>query len=108
MDYSLSFNGAALLEARPDGVADWVTPDGAIIRTQDVTAILDANKAARDGDRLKGFRFAPDYRRVASIPVAAVDIAYANGLDILNDTDDLKRFLNDPANRVFRTTTERV
>ena len=108
MDFSQGFNNAMLLEARTDGVADWVTPDGAIFRTQDVTGILKANEEARSADKFKGFRFAPDYRKVASIPVAAVDIAFANGLDILNDPDDLKRFLNDPQNRVFRTTTERV
>ena len=47
-------------------------------------------------------------RRVASIPVAVVDIAAAQGLDILGDPEAMRKFLNDPDNRAFRTTLERV
>ena len=39
---------------------------------------------------------------------AVADIAAAQGLDILNDPDAMRRFLNDPDNRAFRTTLERV
>lgn len=98
----------AVLEARGDGVIDRITPDGILTREQDVTDILRQNAAERAEDRFKGFRFAPTFRRVASIPVAAVDIAKAQGLDILGNPDDMRRFLNDPENRFFRTTTEKV
>lgn len=95
-----------VLERRSDGVTDYVTDDFRIFREQNVTDILKLNKAARDRDKFKGFRIAPTFRRVASIPVAAVDIAKAQGLDILGDADDMKKFLNDPANAAFRTTHE--
>ena len=95
-----------ILERRDDGVTDYVTDDFRLFREQDVTDILRLNRAARD--RFKGFRFAPTFRKVASIPVAAVDIARAQGLDILNDPDDMRKFLNDPMNRAFRTTNEVV
>lgn len=97
-----------ILERRNDGVTDYVTDDFRLFREQDVTDILRLNKAARDRDHFKGFRFAPTFRRVASIPVAAVDIAKAQGLDILNDPDDMRKFLNDPRNKAFRTTNEVV
>jgi len=97
-----------VLERRDDGVTDYVTDDFRLFREQDVTDILRLNRAARDRDRFKGFRFAPTFRKVASIPVAAVDIAKAQGLDILNDSDDMRKFLNDPMNRAFRTTNEVV
>ena len=97
-----------ILEHRDDGVTDYVTEDFRLFREQDVTEILKLNKAARDHDRLQGFRLAPTFRKVASIPVAAVDIAKAQGLDILNDPDDMRKFLNDPANAAFRTTHEVV
>lgn len=96
----------AVLESREDGVIDRITPEGILTREQDVTAILRQNAAERMEDRFKGFRLAPTFRKVASIPVAAVDIAKAQGLDILGDPDDMRRFLNDPANAAFRTTHE--
>lgn len=98
-----------VLERRTDGVTDYVAPDGSLYREQDVTDILKLNAEERaEADRLKGFRFAPDFRHVARIPVAAVDVAKAQGLDILNDRRDLLKFLNDPQNRAFRVSTERL
>lgn len=98
----------AVLEARGDGVIDRITSDGILSREQDVTDILKQNAAERAEDRFRGFRLAPTFRKVASIPVAAVDIAKAQGLDILNDAEDMRKFLNDPMNRAFRVTLERV
>lgn len=96
-----------VLEAREDGVTDYAAPDGSLYREQDVTAILKQNAEERaEADRLRGFRFAPDFRRVARIPVAAVDIAKAQGLDILNDRGALLKFLADPANKAFLTSSE--
>ncbi len=39
---------------------------------------------------------------------AVVDIAAAQGLDILGDPEAMRKFLNAPDNRAFRTTLERV
>lgn len=108
MDLTQTVRGS-VLQAREDGVTDYLTDDGAaFFRSQDVTEILRINAAERNGDTMKGFRIAPTMRKVASIPVAAVDIAAAQGIDLLHDADALRRFLNDPENRAFRTTMERV
>ena len=98
-----------LLNARPDGVADFVDAEGRLCRAQDVSGILRLNSALRSGAARKcGFRPAPVFRRVASIPLAVVDIAKAQGLDLLRDPEALRRFLNDRDNTAFRTTEERV
>lgn len=97
-----------VFDARNDGVADFVDKDGNISRMQDITEILRQNHAAQQDDHFKGFRIAPTFRKVASIPVAVVDIAKAQGFDLLNDADDMRYFLNHPDNRAFRTTLERV
>lgn len=97
-----------VLDARQDGVADFVDSEGNISRMQDVTEIVRMNQAQQLEDRFKGFRIAPTFRKVASIPVAVIDIAKAQGLDILNDRDAMRYFLNHPDNRAFRTTLERV
>ena len=39
---------------------------------------------------------------------AVVDIAAAQGLDILGDPEAMRKFLNAPDNRACRTTLERV
>lgn len=108
MDLRQTLPGGMVLEARDDGVIDRIHDGGLLSREQDVTEILRMNHFQRGEDRLQGFRFAPTFRQVARIPVAAVDIAAAQGLDILNDPDDMRRFLNDPENAAFRTTMERV
>ena len=93
--------------AYADGVSDFVTKEGIISRVQDVTEIIRQNRAEQNIQRC-GFQKAPTFRKVASIPVTVVDMAAAQGLDILNDPDAMRRFLNDPDNRAFRTTLERV
>ena len=108
MDLRQTLPGGMVLETREDGVIDRIHDGGLLSREQDVTEILRMNHFQRGEDRMQGFRFAPTFRQVARIPVAAVDIAVAQGLDILNDPDDMRRFLNDPENAAFRTTMERV
>ena len=106
LDFSQGARGDVL---DSDGViTDFMDSNGNLSRVQDVTEILRANHAERMEDRFHGFRKAPTFRKVASIPVAAVDIAKAQGIDLLNDPAALRRFLNDPANQAFRTTLERV
>lgn len=108
MDLRQTLPGGMVLEAREDGVIDRIHDGGLLSREQDVTEILRMNHFQRCEDRLQGFRIAPTFRQVARIPVAAVDIAAAQGLDILNDPEAMRHFLNDPQNRAFRTTLERV
>jgi hypothetical protein len=90
------------------GIVDFIDDAGNISRAQDVTDILEANKQEQMQDKFRGFRKAPVFRKVASIPIAVFDIALHQGYDLLNDQDALKRFLNDPQNRAFRTTLEKV
>ena len=90
------------------GVVDYVSDSGVISCAQDVTDIIEANKQEQMEDRFRGFRKAPVFRKVASIPIAVFDIALAQGYDLLNDPEALRRFLNDPQNRAFRTTLEKV
>lgn len=108
LELSQGVRGTAL-EVRWDGVADFIDAEGNLSRMQDVTEIVRQNHAAQmDADRFKGFRIAPTFRRVASIPVAVIDIAKAQGLDLLNDEKAMRHFLNNSDNRAFRTTLERV
>ena len=98
-----------LINSRPDGVADFLDAEGRLCRVQEVGGILRLNSALRaESGRKCGFRPAPVFRRVASIPLAVVDIAKAQGLDLLRDPEALRRFLNDRCNSAFRTTEERV
>ncbi len=90
------------------GVVDFVDENGVISRAQDVTDIIEANKQEQLADKFRGFRRAPTFRKVASIPIAVFDIALAQGYDLMNDPEALRRFLNDPQNRAFRTTLEKV
>ena len=97
------------IDSRGDGVADFMDSEGRICRVQDVGGIVRLNSALRnESTRRCGFRPAPVFRRVASIPLAVVDIAKAQGLDLLRDPDALRRFLNSRENTAFRTTEERV
>ena len=90
------------------GVVDTITRDGTLAIAQDVTAIIEANKRAQNAVQHCGFRKPETYRQVADIPMAVIQLALAQGIDIMHDEDALRRFLNDPDNRAFRTTLERV
>ena len=108
LDLSQRVSGR-IVNARGDGVVDYMDDQGRICRVQDVTGILRQNSALRaEASHKCGFRPAPVFRRVASIPLAVVDIAKAQGMDLLRDPDAMRRFLNDRDNAAFRTTEERV
>lgn len=91
-----------------EGVTDFITDDGIMSRSQDVTDIIEANKRAMNAVHRCGFKKPEVFRRVASIPRAVIDIAAAQGIDLLGDPDALRKFLNDRDNLAWRTTTERV
>ena len=101
--------GAQVIEARPGGIVERLHDWNVITVEQDVAAILEECAALRaENDRFRGFRKPEEFRHVASVPLAAVEIAGAAGLDILHDPDALRRWLNDPANAAFRAGTGRV
>lgn len=67
---------------------------------QDVTQIVDTNKAIINDTQAKGFG---DYVRVASVPLSLME---QTGLNEARKNDDQKfisRWLNDGDNRAFRT-----
>lgn len=107
VELSQGVHGVAY-DVRDDGVIDFIDDEGNFSRMQDITEILRANHFLQGEDSFKGFRKAPDFRKVASIPVAVVDIAKAQGLDLINNPEHLRYFLNHRDNRAFRTTLERV
>jgi len=69
-------------------------------RTQDVEPILDYTKAIFDADNT---RWDKVMNHVARIPLVVVDEYKRRGIDLLKDDAALKRFLNDPDNKLFRT-----
>ncbi len=64
--------------------------------------------AARSLDKLRGHRKTSAFRCVAELPVALVEVFRSQGVDLLTDDDALRKVLNDPAFRAFRTTEGRV
>lgn len=97
-----------------DGLAEWLHWDEAEDRfalelTQDIEPVIERNKALfNEGD---GFGPSREWRRVASFPPIMRDIAkriwgadpFLKGNEVL-----LKRLLNDPDLRHFRTAPGRV
>lgn len=94
-----------MFDATNDGVFDFVDEQGNISRTQYIGDILRDNQFLQNRQQC-GHR-KDEGHIVASIPAAVFDIAMAQGIDLC-DTKQLKAFLNDPSNRMFRTTLERV
>ena len=76
-----------------------------IERVQDVEPILEANKRAfNDADT----SWKREMNHVARIPKVIIDEYMKRGINLLADEAALKRFLNDPDNRLFRTKPGRV
>ena len=96
---------------------DWVTTravvdeDGdrlTVVREQDVEAILDHNKALQN-DGSNGYGATRDMRKVASIPLVVVEQwIKEDGVNLLHLSGPeknayLRKKLNDPDNRFFKT-----
>jgi hypothetical protein len=82
------------------------TNDTFTIETQqDVTDLVEQNKALA-GRFDERSRWAGDWHRVASIPMSLYFDLKRKGL--VDDIPALKRWLNDPDNRFFRTRPGRV
>lgn len=102
-------SGNQILDIRESGIVDRLHDGNVVTVEQDVTAIIEA--CAREGseaNRLRGFKKPEEFRHVAEIPLAAVEIALAQGMDILRDEDALKKWLNNPENKAFRVHQGRV
>ena len=82
-------------------------PDRAVITvSQEVDEILERCAAMRAEQ--PAFGKPPTFRQVAEFPAALAPILAAQGLDIINDPEALRKVLNDPEFAAFRTTTGRV
>lgn len=79
--------------------------------TQDVTALVEANKEVRNNPALQPSKKS-ELRRVASIPMNIWQHLRTTwerqGLGWEERQEAMKRWLNDPDNRAFRTDTSRV
>jgi hypothetical protein len=77
-----------------------------IERIQDTNQIVDINKKAANSAQTN---WRGDLHHVASIPLVLIE-KYKNefGIDLMNDKEALKRFLNDPDNKFLRTKPGKV
>jgi hypothetical protein len=101
--------GSEVLDVKPGGIIERIHDDNVITVEQDVAGIIaDTQALAAESNRFFGFRKPEEFRHVASIPLAAIDIAYGKGIDLLNDKDAMRQWLNDPDNKVFRVDKGRV
>lgn len=75
---------------------------------QDCDELIAKCAEERAQDVLRGHRKVEPFRCVMEVPVVLVEALKAQGLDIINDRDALKRVANDPAFAAFRTSAGRV
>lgn len=84
--------------------------DGSLIvhRSQDVNAIMAANKRERNDNSYRGRLLKPgqNFKKVASIPLVMCDDLFRDGS--FWDKKEMKKILNDPDNRGIRTDGGRV
>lgn len=83
---------------------DPVTDEATIETVQDVTDLIEWNRA--EHDEYTSLDRYGDLRRVASIPMSLYFQLKAKG--IADDPAAMKRWLNDPDNRFFRTSPGKV
>jgi len=75
-----------------------------IKRVQDVEPILEANKRAFNLGHVQP----GPVRLAARIPTIVIESYLQCGIDLINDESAMKKFLNDPDNRYFRTMPGKV
>lgn len=85
---------------------DPVTESFTIETVQEVTDLIDTNKRCFNTDHHTGRKWQGDMHRVASIPLSIYFQLKEQG--IVDDPARMKQWLNDPANRAFRTKEGRV
>lgn len=73
---------------------------------QEVEDLLDTNKRCFNTDNYSGRKWRGDMHRVASIPLTVYFQLKEQG--IADDPARMKRWLNDPENRFYRTKAGRV
>lgn len=76
--------------------------------SQDVTDVMERCAVLRAAEETRGMRKASTFRQIAEIPTALAEILAAQGMDIINDEEALRKFLNDPVFAAFRTSRGRV
>lgn len=85
-------------------VYDDATDEISLINGQDMTGIIEANKARLAEPRFR--KNGEEFRRVACIPLSIAMELKQSGRAY--DKEAMKRWLNDPDNRFFRTNSEVV
>jgi hypothetical protein len=98
-----------VIDYRPGGVVEHLHDGNVITVSQEVDAVIKHCQAQRAvNDRLRGFRKPKTYQQVAEIPLALVEVLKAQGIDVLNDPEAMRRVLNDSAFAAFRTCGGKV
>lgn len=100
----------ALIDHNPDTgtftefAYDEATDEISLINGQDMTGVIEANKAALAEPRYR--KNGEEFRRVASIPLSVLMELRQSGRAF--DQEAMRRWLNDSENRFFRTNSETV
>lgn len=78
--------------------------------SQECADVLESCKQERATDVLRGFRKTGymGQRCLAEFPLVLVDALKAQGMDIINDRDALRKVLNDPEFAGFRCSTGKI
>ncbi len=88
---------------------DEATGTAAIQQVSDVESVIERNKYLQAHS--DGYSQSREWQKVASIPLSVIEIwKKAHGADPLEkgNEDLLKRLLNDPALKFFRTTADKI
>lgn len=98
---------AELLDVRPGGIVERFCDGRVVTVEQDVTDVLDACREGRNASgKFKGFRKPDEFRKVAEIPTALVEVLKAQGMDIIEDPEAMLKFLCDKSYEGFRCTSD--
>ena len=89
---------------------DAATGDMFLQDVQECEEVMRRCAAERAADAMRGNRKTPymGQRCLAEIPVVLVDKLRGMGMDIMNDKEALRRFLNDPQWAAFRCSSGKV
>ena len=87
---------------------DPYTGDREIVTEQDCDPIAEVTKAQMNQTDERA-RWKKTMNKVMSIPLSVIyDLQVKRGVNLFKDKKELKRFVNDPDNKVFRTRSGHV
>lgn len=101
-----------LADGEDTGVAEWMRYDPhshvmEVRSEQIVDPIIEANKA-QFNQTDERTRWRDGMNHVASIPLVVIEEYKQRGIDLMGDKTELRKFLNDPDNKFFRSRPGKV